>query len=396
MFGRLQGGEWGMVMFLTLVLAGLTPLFQASAQQTVADSTPAAGNAELVTVEVAGVGIDAASALKDAWRKAVWQVVGSFVSAETLVKNDKIVKDEILTSSNGIIVETKTLSEGRRPDGLYVISIHAVVQKTQLIAKLEAAKVTESATDTLSPAAKIRTEEEKAKAAAALLETALEGLPCSLLEARLAEDTPEVTKNGSQMSATWKVAVSVKQDEYYKIVVPKLRQVFDQIADIRYEGEPGKSSQEPRDDVAGIHNRLIEPFAWNFQSSFESSYKKYKSGRILLNVGCETNGTTEQWIWYVLKDTLVNILERKFDPENIFLHTEFHDDGGGFLGEAKPFDLFRRPFLLSNNYIAPRAMISTANGKNRAGTSAVFSVQKEFTEEDLLKVKKVVCYVSAK
>ena len=65
-----------------------------------------------------GVGTSADLALKDAFRNAVRQVVGAYVDAETLVKNDELVEDKILTYSNGFI---KTFSEieGSKKDSLY-------------------------------------------------------------------------------------------------------------------------------------------------------------------------------------------------------------------------------------------------------------------------------------
>ena len=50
-----------------------------------------------------GVGDSHDNAIKDAFRNAVRQVVGVYVDSETLVKNDKLVDDKILTLSNGFI-----------------------------------------------------------------------------------------------------------------------------------------------------------------------------------------------------------------------------------------------------------------------------------------------------
>ena len=52
--------------------------------------TPAAATMEVVA---SGVGLDPDKALKDALMNAVQQVVGAIVDAETLIKNDDIVKD---------------------------------------------------------------------------------------------------------------------------------------------------------------------------------------------------------------------------------------------------------------------------------------------------------------
>ena len=52
-------------------------------------------------------------ALKDAFRAAVRQVVGEVVDGETLVKNEELVKDQVLTYSDGFIPGHKITSEKR-------------------------------------------------------------------------------------------------------------------------------------------------------------------------------------------------------------------------------------------------------------------------------------------
>src|SRR6516164_7487637 len=49
-----------------------------------------------------GVGTTADDALRDAFRAAVRQTVGTMVDAETLVKNDTVISDKVLTYSDGI------------------------------------------------------------------------------------------------------------------------------------------------------------------------------------------------------------------------------------------------------------------------------------------------------
>ena len=89
-----------------------------------------------------GVGTSADQALKDAFRNAVRQVVGAYVDAETLVKNDELVEDKILTYSNGFI---KTFSEvegsKKVQGGIYRVKIKAVVETGSVIAKLKASNI---------------------------------------------------------------------------------------------------------------------------------------------------------------------------------------------------------------------------------------------------------------
>lgn len=65
-------------------------------------------------IEVTGVGEDADSALRDAKRSAVEQVVGTYISSETLVSQANVVQDEIYAKAVGFVTDVKVLDEGRR------------------------------------------------------------------------------------------------------------------------------------------------------------------------------------------------------------------------------------------------------------------------------------------
>ena len=95
---------------------------------------------ETTVVLAEGVGINADKALLKALRNAVQQVVGVIVDAETLIKNEKVVKDEIVDFSNGYVQSHTVLAEGKNKDGLYEVTINATVQRRQLIGKLKKSK----------------------------------------------------------------------------------------------------------------------------------------------------------------------------------------------------------------------------------------------------------------
>ena len=75
-------------------------------------------------------------ALKDALRAAVRQVVGEVVDGETIVKNEELVKDQILTYSDGFVPEHKVTSE-RHENGLLHVGIQATVQRRSLIIRIQ-------------------------------------------------------------------------------------------------------------------------------------------------------------------------------------------------------------------------------------------------------------------
>ena len=107
----------------TLLAALLLPV-AASAQ----------GDVKRVVVE--GVGPTVEEARKNAVRAAVVATVGEMVDAETLVENDDVVQDQILTYSNGYVDTMEVLSTKTDASGFVTLRVRADVRKSQLQRKL--------------------------------------------------------------------------------------------------------------------------------------------------------------------------------------------------------------------------------------------------------------------
>jgi hypothetical protein len=93
------------------------------------------------TVISEGVGKTAEEALRDAFRSAVRQVDGAVVDAETLVKNDEIISDQVLTYSDGFIQTYQELSS-QEEGGLFRKRIAAQVVRRSIVARLQGMSVT--------------------------------------------------------------------------------------------------------------------------------------------------------------------------------------------------------------------------------------------------------------
>ena len=70
-----------------------------------------ARDAPTVKIVAEGAGTTADEALKDAFRNAVRQVVGAVLDAETLVKIDEIISDQVLTYSDGFVKTYEEISK---------------------------------------------------------------------------------------------------------------------------------------------------------------------------------------------------------------------------------------------------------------------------------------------
>ena len=86
-----------------------------------------------VVVSVRGMGTNQEVALKDALNQAVMQAAGAIVDSETLIKNDEIIQEKVLTASNAIVKKYDvTMPAKQRANGLWEIRIKAVVQQNLL------------------------------------------------------------------------------------------------------------------------------------------------------------------------------------------------------------------------------------------------------------------------
>lgn len=86
-----------------------------------------------VTLTVSSDGPSKEDAIKNALRSAIEQAFGAFVSTNTTILNDEIVKDEIVTVSNGSIKEYKEISAVQTDNGNHFVTLTATVSLPNLI-----------------------------------------------------------------------------------------------------------------------------------------------------------------------------------------------------------------------------------------------------------------------
>lgn len=219
--------------------------------------TAAAAEAQQ-SVVAEGVGGNADEALKDAFREAIRQVVGTLVDSETRVKDDKIISDKVLTYNDGVIKRFDKISE-KEERGLVRVRIRATVERRNLVARLREFKITVKAVEGKDVAAEVMTRGEARANATELLQKELKELPKVLVaEARKidAKDYDEDTKS-------LRVDVSLKGDaDKYKAFLTRLLPLLDKInLDKGFHlvvSERKKSSKQAEDR---FYNDSIKGFA---------------------------------------------------------------------------------------------------------------------------------------
>ena len=190
------------------------------------------------TVIAEGSGSSADEALKSAFRAAVQQVVGAVVSAETIVKDDAIIADKILTYSDGFIEKYEELPGSKTVNaGVHRVKVKAVVQRKNLVAKLKAENVAMIAVDGTGVFAEAFSKLQSEKDAAALLEAEFKGFPESCIKASVVGKPRAI--NNTEDGATLVFTVVMEPD----LIAYKAFQA-------RLTGVLGKMSNQPDDFTA--------------------------------------------------------------------------------------------------------------------------------------------------
>lgn len=181
-------------------------------------------------VIVEGTGDSSANAIKDAFRNAVRQVVGALVDAETLVKNDELVEDKILTYSNGFIkTYTEIPGSQKTQGGIHRVKIKATVETGGVIAKLKASNITVKDVDGKGLFAEVMTKLDSEKDGLVLIEKHLKDFPQNCMSAVVVGGPEIVSKTDEKVIAkfTLKIEPSLKE---YKVFTDNVIPVLEKAA----------------------------------------------------------------------------------------------------------------------------------------------------------------------
>ena len=229
----------------------------------IAAATAAVG--ETVQVKGKGVGTSQESALKDAYRSAVEAAVGLYVDAEQMMKNDEVIKDQILTQSNAYIEKYEIKGRSER-EGLIEIVIWAQVRKQELARKIKAVMPSQSVQvgNTLANIHAVNETIEKRSAdGATLLQNALNDFhpSATLVDFTLMSSEPAVvqsrfSKRGNGDGIAYPFLTQINMDRYQQIVVARLKPVLSQISLIQPQKVNLPIVMEGRPDINVMRERM--------------------------------------------------------------------------------------------------------------------------------------------
>ena len=179
----------------------------------------AAAPADLVTVEAKGQGESVEAAKKDAVRNAIKKAVGELVGAETLVENDELVEDKILTLSNAMVEKADYGDAASISDGLYEVPVKAVVKKGQLNQELKAIGIAKGAVAGDSLAAKLFSGKERVANAEKFFSERLKDFPKNVMEAVMLtkeDGSPNIEADEKSGHVYANIGIQINLENYAK------------------------------------------------------------------------------------------------------------------------------------------------------------------------------------
>lgn len=349
-----------------------------------------AQNTEIVKVKGRGVGADKTEALKDAYRDAVERAVGMYVDAEQMMKNEELVKDQILTQSNAYIEKYDIVKENTKPNGLVEVQILAEVRTTALTKKISdvmPSKTFRLGGDLQNVHAKMSTSERRNADGAALLKKALEGFNPLMLVADCSLASPKAVirdgnmgrratgRRGQQPSRGSKNTLSVNylfrfginQQRYFEYVVPRLKDVLAQI-----------SLAEPKEVAIPVHTgNSIDEKKIVEEARCDREYCSISRPQISLNV--PQSADTAEFFVLVIGANKFNTVYKgiiyELDEASSKIASDWRNKISGFIRQKDNKYLYEKSgfFNVSMIDVSGEVVFSQKMSPNRRTGSKVFN-----------------------
>jgi len=174
-------------------------------------SAAGASDSRLLTVVCTGIGLSPDEARQNAFASAIEQTMGVLVDAETLVENDEIIRDNVLTFTRGTVKHFQVLSNWQQGD-LHYVRIRADVAIDELTARLKDKRITVSKFPGEQIYRQFRFDDDSSQSAADLFAKVMEAYGLDQFAAVEEPKEWEIVRREAG-KATLRLAVKVKSDK---------------------------------------------------------------------------------------------------------------------------------------------------------------------------------------
>ncbi len=270
---------------------------------------------------VIGIGKTEEDAKMQAYRNAIQSTVGTMVQSEVLIENEQLLRDQVLSYSDGYVVSSKQIGKTHIiQGGLFEVTMEIVVKNEQLKKKLKAENVRLIAIDGENLLAGVATIEEKNNDALKIIENKIKKLPETLInyDADIKRSKQKAVGSLVQFSFPLKLYIDQK---VYADFTKDLKKAFSQFGyNVRYLSAPLKAIKSnfyvPYDDFIKAHTGSAQVDSNNKPNLFNIFE--------ILNLKEES----ARWVSYRVPDDLISL----FSQADVFdLRIELLDTSGSVI-----------------------------------------------------------------
>ncbi len=209
-------------------------------------STANEANDKTVTLVVYGTATNQEEAIKIALRSAIEQAYGTFVSANTQIVNDELVRDEIVSVTSGNVEKYSIISSENDPDGKISVSVKATVSIGKLLQFAQSKGATaELAGATFAMNIKMRrlNKENEYQAICQMLDKMIKISELNLFDYTIKNGNPQLVK-GEQDLYGIPTQIIVTPNNNYTNLVHEFKSTIESLSLSSKEQEEYKNSNE--------------------------------------------------------------------------------------------------------------------------------------------------------
>lgn len=269
---------------------------------------------ETMDVVASGVGMNETEATKDALANAVRQAIGAIVGTDTLIQNEEVVRDQILTYSDGFAENYELVGKpGTTLSGLTSVTIRARIVRSKLIQKAKAANIAVVEVDGKGMFAEAVTKIEQSKSATAMLAKEFQDMPKRLIKAEVVGKPAY-----NEKTKTIQVAVQASVDRAaYDALVARILPILDGIGTETFTVASSDVTINDYDDGLGTYVDRVnfpsslfpESYLWNYQDRTQSS--------IVLCVRANGSFNSTQWKVYLVDESVLTQINSALRPVSL-------------------------------------------------------------------------------
>lgn len=215
-------------------------------------------DANIQQVVADGYGVSDEEATKNAIQAAVQQVVGAVVETQTIVENDELIQDKIITYASGFVTKVEQMPVNKKNEkGIFHVRIKATVERKKLIEKLKAANVAVLTIDGESLFAEVLSKGQEEKDSRTLLIEAFADYPMNVFKATVDAKPKILEQSDDRATLEFTVRFGVDQNAY-KVFQQRINEILPKIAIAK-----GDFSAKFRPTTSRPGIRSVKPFKTN-------------------------------------------------------------------------------------------------------------------------------------